>query len=107
MPSSASPISLLAGVVFFSLGDGLLDPSLGGLISRTADARTQGFVQGGAQAVQSLAFVLGPLWGSVLYTRLGHAAPYWSSVAVIGFAIGATILALPSVHAGPAPSDEI
>src|SRR5438067_936687 len=97
--SVASPISLLAGVVLFAGGGGLIEPALRGLTSEAASPREQGVVQGGSQSIQSLALILGPLWGALLYTQFGHASPYWSGAALTILAILLVFLAIPSIRA--------
>lgn len=76
----------LAGMFVFGLGDSIFGPSFNGLLSTSADASQQGRVQGGSQSIQSLARVLGPLIGGHLYVSLGHAAPAWMGVILIGIA---------------------
>jgi len=49
---------------------------LGGMISGSTDAQSQGEVQGGMQSIISLAGIIGPLLGGGLYDQLGHASPY-------------------------------
>jgi MFS transporter, DHA1 family, tetracycline resistance protein len=93
-----SPLFLWAGIVFFTVGSGLLEPSLGGLLSRAAGPRQQGIVMGGNQSLESLARILGPLWGGVLYVSFGHASPYLSAAVFAGLAILATSLAIPSLQ---------
>jgi DHA1 family tetracycline resistance protein-like MFS transporter len=92
-----SAVPMFAGVIVFALGDGLLGPSLSGLLSRAASAGEQGQVQGGSQAVQSLGRIGGPLIGGELYDRAGHAVPYVTGAAVVAVAIGFVSLALPSL----------
>lgn len=93
-----STVLFYAGVILFAMGDGLLGPSLGGLLSRAASESAQGQVQGGSQAVQSLARIGGPLVGGELYDRFGSAAPYLGSVVGVVLAIGAVVLALPGLR---------
>ena len=94
-----SAILLLAGIVLFAGGGGLIEPALRGLTSEAAGPREQGVVQGGSQSIQSLALILGPLWGALLYTQLGHASPYWSGAALAVLAILLVFLAIPSIRA--------
>jgi DHA1 family tetracycline resistance protein-like MFS transporter len=101
-----SPVLLLAGVALFAGCGGLVEPALGSMLSRAAGPGAQGAVQGGGQAIQSLAMMLGPLWAGWLYTRFGPATPYWSAGAWIGLAIAATMLAAPAVTAAIAHSAE-
>lgn len=101
VPFLASPVPLLVGVMIFAMGDGLLGPSITGLLTRGAGERAQGQVQGGNQAVQSLAIVLGPLLGGALYDRLGHAMPAIIGAALMILAVGAIRLALPYLSPEP------
>lgn len=94
-----SPLFLWAGILVYIVGSGLIEPSLGGLISRAAGPGQQGIVQGGSQSMGSLARILGPLYGGVLYARFGHASPYWSGALIVGLAILATGLSSPSIPA--------
>lgn len=93
-----SPLFLWVGIVFFTVGSGLLEPSLGGLLSRAAGPRRQGIVMGGSQSLEALARILGPLWGGVLYVSFGHASPNLSAAVFVGLAILATSLAIPSLQ---------
>jgi DHA1 family tetracycline resistance protein-like MFS transporter len=89
---------LWIGIVLFGVGSGLLEPSLMSLLSQAVGPREQGLVQGGGQSLQSLARILGPLWGGLLYARSGHASPYWSAAIFVVLAILATFLAIPSLR---------
>ena len=42
----------------------------------------------------SLATIIGPLLGGLLYVHLGHAIPYWSAALIIILVIGAVLLSL-------------
>lgn len=84
-----SPVPLFIGTVIFAMGDGLFEPSLNGLLSRGVEANLQGQVQGGNQAVQSVARIVGPLASGEMYDRLGHSTPYigGSIIAVLSIAV--------------------
>lgn len=71
-----APALLLLGVAFFAGGGGLVEPALGGLLSRSAGPDEQGRVQGGGQAIHSLALIAGPILGGALYGGAGRASPY-------------------------------
>jgi MFS transporter, DHA1 family, tetracycline resistance protein len=100
-----SSLFLWGGIMCYIVGSGLLEPSLGGLVSLAAGPRQQGIVQGGSQSVQSLARMLGPVGGGLLYAQLGHVSPYWSGAVIVGLAILATFLALPSIRANQQKPD--
>ncbi|HEX4714811.1 MAG TPA: MFS transporter [Ktedonobacteraceae bacterium] len=95
----ASPILLILGVILFSGSGGLVENALRGLTSRAVGPRQQGLVGGASQSVQSLAMILGPLFGGLLYAQYGHATPYWSGALIIALAIGSVVLAIPNLRA--------
>lgn len=102
-----SPALLLSGIVAIGVGSGLLEPSLMGLLSRAVGPRQQGIVQGGGQAIQSLALIIGPLFGGAVYVQFGHASPYWVSAAAVGLAICAVLLALPALRGRQTQPDDL
>ncbi len=75
-----SPIPFMLGLIVFAVGEGFLNPALGGMISGSTGAQSQGEVQGGMQSIISLAGIAGPLIGGELYDRLGHASSYLGGV---------------------------
>lgn len=93
-----SPLFLWVGILIYIVGSGLIEPSLGGLISRAAGPQQRGVVQGGSQSMESVARILGPLYGGVLYARFGHASPYWSGALIVGLAILAMGLSISSIQ---------
>jgi len=93
-----SPAVLLLGTFMFAMGDGLFGPSFNGLLARGVDASAQGQVQGGNQAVQSLAHIIGPLASGEMYDRLGHATPFISASVIAALAIVVTTMALPALN---------
>jgi len=95
----ASPILLILGVILFSGSGGLVENALRGLTSRAVGPRQQGLVGGASQSVQSLAMIVGPLFGGLLYAQYGHATPYWSGALIIALAIGSVVLAIPNLRA--------
>lgn len=96
----AAPLSIVmyTGTIIFAVGDGLVGPSINGLISRAADEKSQGLVQGGSQSVQSLARVIGPLMGGEMYDRLGHATLYLVGSVISLVTIGFVSVALPTLR---------
>ncbi len=65
----------IIGMIFFGFGDSIFGPSFNGLLSKKADARDQGKIQGGAQSIQALARVIGPIIGGQLYASIHHGLP--------------------------------
>ena len=94
----ASPLLLVAGVILFAGAGGLVENALRGLISRLAGPRQQGLIGGASQSMQSLATILGPLFGGLLYVQFGHATPYWSGTLIIVLAIVSVVLAIPALR---------
>jgi MFS transporter, DHA1 family, tetracycline resistance protein len=92
-----SPVPLFIGTVIFAMGDGLFGPTLNVLLARGVDASEQGQVQGGNQAVQSLARIIGPLASGEMYDRLGHITPYLGGSVIAVLAIGVITMALPTL----------
>ena len=68
------------------------------LTSRMVGPGEQGRVSGASQSVQSLALILGPLFGGLVYTQLGHFQAYGSGTLIIALAIASVVLALPSLR---------
>ena len=95
---SHSAVMIYVSVGILALGEGLVSPSLVELVSRGADARSQGRVQGGSQSISSLANIGGPLVVGVIYDSLGHASPY--IIAAIGSLVVLALLslALPAIN---------
>lgn len=71
----------------FGFGDSIFGPSFNGMVSKSASASEQGRIQGGSQAIQSVARIIGPVIGGQLYITLGHAAPAIMGVLLITVAI--------------------
>lgn len=66
---------LIIGMFIFGFGDSIFGPSFNGMVSKSASASEQGRIQGGSQAIQSLARIIGPIIGGQIYITLGNAAP--------------------------------
>jgi MFS transporter, DHA1 family, tetracycline resistance protein len=94
----ASPLLLVAGVILFAGAGGLVENALRGLTSRLAGPRQQGLIGGASQSMQSLAMILGPLFGGLLYVQFGHVTPYWSGTLIIVLAIASVVLAIPAMR---------
>ncbi|HHQ1187762.1 TPA: MFS transporter [Listeria innocua] len=81
------PQLLVIGMFFFGFGDSIFGPAFNGMVSKSASASEQGRIQGGSQAIQSLARIIGPIIGGQIYITLGHAAPAVMGVILITVAI--------------------
>lgn len=77
----------IVGMFIFGFGDSIFGPSFNGMLSKSGDSSEQGRIQGGSQALQSLARIIGPIIGGQVYVSLGHSAPAFMGVILIGLAI--------------------
>lgn len=77
----------IVGMFVFGFGDSIFGPSFNGMLSKSGDSSEQGRIQGGSQALQSLARIIGPIIGGQVYVSLGHSAPAFMGVILIGLAI--------------------
>lgn len=78
---------LIAGMFIFGFGDSIFGPSFNGMLSKSVEAKKQGSIQGGSQAIQALARMIGPVIGGRIYVSLGHAAPAFMGMILIAAAI--------------------
>lgn len=78
------PVALLlyVAVVVVTLGDGLFEPSMSGLIANSTEPQHQGRVQGANQSLQSLARTLAPLIAGLLF-GIGAYMPYFTSAVLM------------------------
>jgi MFS family permease len=86
------PVTLLLfalGAIAF--GQGITSPVLSSLISKASGGKGHGGVLGISQSLGSLARILGPLWGGLMFDYGGPSAPYWTTAALM---LGATYLGL-------------
>ena len=86
IPATTSVAALLVASGVMAVGMGFNNPSLMSLISRYSAAEDQGGVLGLTQSLNSLARIVGPLWGGFAFDHLGIGMPYVSSAAVMGLA---------------------
>lgn len=77
----------IVGMFIFGFGDSVFGPSFNGMVSRSVDASEQGRIQGGSQSIQALARIIGPIIGGQIYVSLGHSAPAFMGIILIGVAI--------------------
>ncbi|MFN8625119.1 MAG: MFS transporter [Candidatus Binatia bacterium] len=86
------PVTLLllslGGIAF---GQGITSPVLSSLISKASGGKGHGGVLGISQSLGSLARILGPLWGGLMFDFGGPSAPFWTTAALM---LGATYLGL-------------
>ena len=64
-------------LIILNIGDGLFEPSQGGLISKSVGPQMQGRVQGANQGTQSIARIIGPFLAAFIY-GYGRGLPYFT-----------------------------
>ena len=76
LPYSPSRGPLLAILAVLAVGQGIAHPSLSALTSKLVDPDQVGGVMGVYQGMSSLARIIGPFWGEVVYGAIGFAWPF-------------------------------
>jgi DHA1 family tetracycline resistance protein-like MFS transporter len=82
---STAWLVLVSGAMIV-LGYGLGNPSLNGLISRSAPDHIQGAVLGASQSAQALCRVFGPITAGALFAAFGPDMPYYVGGAILAVA---------------------
>lgn len=92
VPLAGSVAMLVVACGTLAVGMGFNSPSLVSLISRLSDRNDQGSVLGISQSLASLARIVGPAWGGLVYDRIGIVFPFVSGAALmlIAFAMSVT-----------------
>ncbi len=72
-----SVVLIYFALIVLNIGDGLFEPSQGGLISKSVGPHMQGRVQGANQGIQSVARIVGPFLAAFIY-GFGRGLPYFS-----------------------------
>jgi DHA1 family tetracycline resistance protein-like MFS transporter len=106
MLSSGNVGLLAAAVVMFSVGSGLVSPSISGLLSRITPMTEQGAVFGALTSTQTLARIISYLTGNILLARVSPSAPYWFGATVYLAALIAAAWFAPNIAAVLARSQE-
>jgi multidrug resistance protein len=102
IPLAGTTAVLVTACATLALGMGFHSPSMTSSISRVSGADEQGGILGVAQAVASLARIIGPAWGGYLYDRFGVTSPFYAAAAFLGFAL---LLSLVTVARTPLPRE--
>jgi MFS family permease len=71
-------------------GSSLWRSSLNSLITKLVSPHEQGLANGGSQATQALATIIGPMWAGASFEQLGTASPFLAGAGMFGLA-GVTI----------------
>jgi multidrug resistance protein len=91
VPFTPPLVPLLVALGAIALGQGITSPVLTSLISKSSHADAHGGVLGVSQSLGSLARILGPLWGGLLFDHLGPAGPYVITAALLGLTAGVAV----------------
>lgn len=75
-------VLLYVAVIIYTLGDGLFEPAMSGLIANATEPQKQGRVQGANQSLQSIARTIAPLIAGLLY-GFGAYLPYFTGAAIM------------------------
>lgn len=87
-PFTPPLVPLLVALGAIAFGQGIASPLLSSLLSKASRGKERGEVLGVSQSLGSLARMLGPLWGGLLFDQAGPAGPYVTCAAVMGVATG-------------------
>jgi DHA1 family tetracycline resistance protein-like MFS transporter len=91
IPFANGMVALLVTLVGLGIGQGVNRSSIMGLISQNIDSHEQGAILGVAQSSTSLARILGPIAGGLMFDHFGRAIPFVASgilvvlILLIGF----------------------
>jgi predicted MFS family arabinose efflux permease len=77
-----------------AVGMGFNHPALMSLVSRYTAAEDQGGVLGLTQSLNSLARIIGPMWGGFAFDNMGIGMPYISAAVIMAIASAIAIRAL-------------
>jgi len=83
-------------LIILNIGDGLFEPSEGGLISKSVGPQMQGRVQGANQGMQSMARIIGPFIAAFIY-RYWYGLPYFSQGFFVAVALAIFIFSIPTI----------
>jgi len=95
---------LLAAIGLLAMGMGFNSPSMLSVVSRLADPADQGSTLGVSQSLASLARIVGPLWGGLVFDRFGHSVPFYTSSALMLAACALSVLVFRGFQVRPAPA---
>jgi MFS family permease len=70
---------LSVAMLLLAIGNGLMRPSLLGIVSLLSSEKEQGVVMGASQSAASMGRILGPILGGWLYTTQGQPSPFFAA----------------------------
>lgn len=84
--------ALLVATLLVAVGQGLVNPTLSGLLSRVTPPDEQGAIFGTLSSAQTLARMVSYLVANELLARVSPSAPYWEAAAVALAALGLALV---------------
>jgi DHA1 family tetracycline resistance protein-like MFS transporter len=94
---TASAPLLFGAAIVFSIGDGLFEPAITGLIANATPPHMHGRIQGASQGTQSIARFVAPLMAGVLY-EWTPSAPYVAAAALMMLSLAILFLFRPRIR---------
>ena len=89
---------ILVATALVGIGQGLVSPTISGLLSRITPEGEQGAVFGTLASSQTLARMTNYLVANLLFGRGDTAAPFWEAAVIAGVALGLASVGLPMVR---------
>ncbi|MEM7556246.1 MAG: MFS transporter [Cyanobacteria bacterium P01_A01_bin.84] len=81
------PLVIFGGILL-GIGPGTCIPSNNSLISKFANASSQGETMGVAQSTSAFGRIVGPTWAGICFATFSRSAPFFSSAIAILIAVG-------------------
>jgi DHA1 family tetracycline resistance protein-like MFS transporter len=91
IPFASGLLSLAPAMIAAALGFSLLTPGLNSLVSLQAAGGMQGSLMGVSRSATTLARVLGPALGGLLFHELGRSAPFVAGAIVMALVTGLAV----------------
>lgn len=91
---ASGALLLLFATVVAGVGQGLVSPTIPGLLSRVTPSREQGSIFGTLSSAQTLSRMISYSTANVLFARVAVSAPYWQAFVVDLFALGLAVLTI-------------
>jgi len=102
---------IFACIVLISVGSGLSNPTLTGMISKRVSHDEQGSILGATQSIGGITRIAGPAWAGLVFDAFGTGAPYATGAVWILAALGAVRASggpgAPATDASPPPAGPV
>lgn len=82
----AQPWLFIIGTLALAAGQGGATAAMDGVMSNTVADNEQGWLAGATQSLNSAIGMIAPLLAGLLYSGVGHSAPYWLGLAMMATA---------------------